>query len=112
MTEFERTLRDHLNAAYEDYRDGDYPTPAELDAYRLGTTHAIEEASALLDVEVAREVERQQGDSYDLGHTFDEVRTTFAIEWEQGTRVATDLRIVDETIDRTFAVLDSMEDCE
>lgn len=112
MTEFERTLRDHMNEAWKDVRYAEDYTPAELDAYTLGAKHAIEEAVGLFDVEVALEAERRQGPTYDLGDTFGEVRTTFAIEWEQGTRVSSDLRIVDETIDRTFAVLDSMEDCE
>lgn len=112
MSNFENTLRDAMiDAGDQVCRDEEY-TPAEVDAYRLGATHAIEEAVGLFDVEVALEVERQQGTTYDLGDTFGEVRTTFAVEWEQGTRPSSDLRIVDETIDRTFAVLDAMEDCE
>lgn len=112
MTEFERTLRDSMAGAGDDLIYTEDYTPAEADAYRLGVEHAITEAVGLFDVEVALEAERRQGPTYDLGDTFGEVRTTFAIEWEQGTRISDDLRIVDETIDRTFAVLDSMEDCE
>ena len=112
MTEFERILRDHLNAAYEDYRDGELPTPAELDAYRLGAKHAIEEARALYEVELALELERRESTSHDLGGVFDEVRTTFAIDWENGVLAGHELCIVDETIDRAFATLDAMADCE
>lgn len=111
-TEFENTLRDSMAGASDDLIYTEDYTPAEIDAYRLGVEHAITEAVGLHLVEVALEEGRQRAGGRDLGDTFDEVRTTFAVEWEQGTRVATDLRIVDETIDRTFAVLDAMADCE
>lgn len=112
MTEFERILRDHLNAAYEDYRDGELPTPAELDAYRLGAEHAITEAAGLFLVEVAIETERREGEAFLLERVHEEVRTTFALEWERDQRDPGDLRIVDETLERELAVLDAMEDCE
>lgn len=112
MSSFENTLRDNMAGAGDDLIYTEDYTPAEVDAYRLGVEHAITEAVGLFEVEVALETERQQGTARDLGDTFGEVRTTFAIEWEQGRRVSSDLRVVDETIDRTFAVLDAMEDCE
>lgn len=112
MTEFENILRDNMADAGDDLIYVEGYTPAEIDAYRLGVEHTITEAVGLHLVEVALEDERQRAGARDLGDTFEEVRTTFAVEWEQGTRIATDLRVVDETIERTFAVLDAMEDCE
>lgn len=112
MTEFESTLRDSMAGAGDDLIYAEDYTPAEIDAYRLGVEHAITEATGLFEVEVALEAERQQGTTHNLEETFGAVRTTFAVEWEQGTRASSDLRVVDETIGRTFAVLDSMEDCE
>lgn len=112
MSNFESTLRDSMAGSADDLFYAEDYTPAEIDAYRLGVEHTITEAVGLHLVEVALEDERQRAGERDLGDTFEEVRTTFAVEWEQGTRVATDLRVVDETIERTFAVLDAMEDCE
>lgn len=112
MTDFELTLREHMNLNYEDIAGDEDYTPAELDAYRLGATHALEEARALHEVELARELERRESKSHDLGGVFDEVRTTFAIDWENGVLAGHELCIVDETIDRAFATLDAMEDCE
>ena len=112
MTEFENTLRDYAQSAYEDYRDDELPTPAELDAYRLGATHAIEEAAGLFLVELALAVERAAAPEFDLSLIQEEVRTSFAVEWEQGTRPAGDLHIVDDVLDREVAVYDAMADCE
>lgn len=112
MTEFERTLRDHLDATYDDILHSEDYTPAELDAYRLGATHALEEARALFEVELARAVEQQAGPEIGLDVLHEEVRTTFALEWEQGRRGSRDLQVVDETLEREIAIYDAMADCE
>lgn len=112
MTEFERTLRDHLAAAYDDICCSEDYTPAELDAYRLGSAHAFEEARALFEVELARAEDEILGAIVPIPRVHEEVRTTFALEWEQGQRASGDLRIVDETLEREIAIYDAMADCE
>lgn len=112
MTEFERTLRDHLDATYDDILHSEDYTPAELDAYRLGATHAFEEARALFEVELAQAEDEILGAIIPIPRVHEEVRTTFALEWEQGQRASGDLRIVDETLEREIAIYDAMADCE
>ena len=112
MTEFENVLRDVMTEARDNVALDEDFTPAEADAYSLGALHATVEAISLHEVELARELERRESRSHDLGGVFDEVRTTFAIDWENGVLAGHELCIVDETIDRAFATLDAKEDCE
>lgn len=110
MTEFERTLRDHLAATFDDICCNEEYTPAELDAYRLGSLHALEEARALFEVEVAHRKGRIT--SSGVENVQEEIRRSFAIDWEQGRRPSSDLRVVDEALERELAILDAMADCE
>lgn len=112
MTDFEKTLREQIADYVSDYILGEDATPAEADAYRLGANHAATEAVQLFEVEIARELERREAESFALTDVFDEVRTTFAIDWERSSIVPDALATVDETISRTWAVIDSMGDCE
>lgn len=112
MTEFERTLRDHLAGAGDDLVYTEDYTPAEIDAYRLGVEHAITEATGLFEVELARAEDEILGAIVPIPRVHEEVRTTFALEWEQGQRASGDLRIVDETLEREIAIYDAMADCE
>lgn len=111
-TEFESALRDVMDdARYNVAADEEY-TPAEADAYNLGATHAIEEALALREADLARQAEHEEEGHHSLDGVFGDVRTTFAIDWENGEATSQDLDTVDETIARTFATLDAMDDCE
>lgn len=111
-TEFESALRDVMTEARDNVALDEEYTPAEADAYSLGALHAIEEALALREVDLARQAEYEEEGHRDLGDVFGDVRTTFAIDWENGEATSQDLDTVDETIARTFATLDAMDDCE
>lgn len=100
---FADSLRDKQDDIYSSLEDGGAPQNV-LDAFLDASNLLIKEA---IDLHEAGE-----GPRYPLEEVFQEVRTTFATEWEAGITPVATLAIVDDTISRVNGVLDAMEDCE